>query len=142
MAWLTPRPAEGSAVGLLTLTLNAGPCVPHHAEPARGRPGLALPSRLWGLGKTTQVIAECHRVLGARKGYPGPTGIQSSQGGLPGGGVPCLAETGRDVLFVSVKSPSQTQSCKEREAVGGRMEGASPGLGSPSVPGPVTVTRT
>ncbi|VCW83870.1 unnamed protein product, partial [Gulo gulo] len=41
--------------------------VPHHAEPAQGCLGLTLPSRLGGLGKTTQVTAECHGVSGARR---------------------------------------------------------------------------
>lgn len=46
--------------------------------------------------------------------------------------------------FVSVKPLSQTQSCKEPEAGGGRWEvgRASPGLSTPSVPRPVTVTST
>lgn len=44
--------------------------------------------------------------------------------------------------FVAVKPPSQTQSCKEPEAGGGEVGGASPGLSTPSVPRPVTVTST
>lgn len=82
------------------------------SQPQAAQARLTLPSRLRGLGKTAQVTAECHGVSGARRSYPGSTRIQSSQGGLPGGGVPCLVETGRDVSFVSVKPPSQTQSCK------------------------------
>lgn len=79
------------------------------------------------------MAAECHGVAGARRSCPGSTRVQSSQGGLPGGGVPCLAETGCVVCVCG--TPSQTQSCKGYRLRVGRQKGPHPTSAPPVRPG-------